>query len=111
MKGLPCNKPENPMKTGTRAHTSATKMEKKVAEKILANPDQDVDANPEVIAALVSVISSLENRGGRDLTEILELAKAAVASAKLKSDATYRLPSKVSLRVNDVQNDAGSFFF
>ena len=73
----------------TRATTpSATKMAKKVAEKILANPDQDVDANPEVIAALESVISSLENRGGRDLTEILELAKAAVASAKLKSDAT-----------------------
>jgi hypothetical protein len=73
----------------TRATTpSATKMAKKVAEKILANPDQDVDANPEVIAALESVIGLLEQKGGSELKKTLELAKAAVASAKLKSDAT-----------------------
>jgi hypothetical protein len=69
----------------TRTTTpSATKMAMKVAEKILANPDQDVDANPEVIAALESVIGLLERKGGAELKETLDLAKAAVASAKGK---------------------------
>ena len=64
--------------------SSATKMAKKVAEKILANPDQDVDANPEVIAALESVIAQLERSAGADLKATLELAKAAVTQAKIK---------------------------
>ena len=65
---------------------SASKMAKKVAEKILDNPEPDKDASPEVIAALESVIGLLQSkaRPGTELARTLDLVKEVVAKEKDK---------------------------
>ena len=65
---------------------SASKMAKKVAEKILDNPESDKDASPEVIAALESVIGLLQSkaRPGTELARTLDLVKEVVAKEKDK---------------------------